>query len=90
MSFIHKNYICLNVLIYLIYLQFQNTLPKYSLQMHWISVRFYEIDDTSLFDEVLSEKRRKLRKNAFFVIICFPLSFFILPPPAPAPKKYFQ
>ena len=27
------------------YRPFQKTLPKSSLQMHWISVRFYEMDD---------------------------------------------
>ena len=29
------------------YSQFHKTLPKSSLQMHWISVRFYEMGDIS-------------------------------------------
>ena len=31
------------------YSQFHKTLPKSSLQMHWISVRFYEMGDTQNF-----------------------------------------
>ena len=33
----------------LIYSQFHKTLPKSSLQMHWISVRFYEMGDNIFF-----------------------------------------
>ena len=31
------------------YSEFHKTLPKSSLQMHWISVRFYEMGDTRIF-----------------------------------------
>ena len=31
-----------------LYSQFHNTLPRYCLQIHWISVRFYEMGNTSI------------------------------------------
>ena len=35
----------------LIYSLFHKTIPRSSLQMHWISVRFYEICDTKLLQK---------------------------------------
>ena len=36
----------LNYYFLFVYRPFHKTLPKSSVQMHWISVRFYEMDDT--------------------------------------------
>ena len=37
----------------LTYSQFHKTLPKSSLGMHWISVRFYEMGDTTKRHNIL-------------------------------------
>ena len=38
--------ICVDLAFY--YSQFHKTLPRSSLQMHWISVRFYEMGDSRI------------------------------------------
>ena len=44
---------------WLIYRPFQKTLPKSSLQMHWISVRFYEMGDSGHWQILILQNREK-------------------------------
>ena len=59
------------------YSQFQKTLPRSSLQMHWISLRFYEMGDSWIpcQSKILFFVRKIHKKNAerpeIVTIICF-------------------
>ena len=71
------NYIYIYItIIILLYNQFHKTLPKSSLQMHWISVKFYEMGDSCIVEFVVySELSLNLDKNvwlpfAFGSIMC--------------------
>ena len=54
------------ILLYIIYSQFHKTLPKSSLQMHWISVRFYGMGDSIYNINMATNK-----KNYFSFLIIF-------------------
>ena len=51
-------------MIYLKYSQFHKTLPRSSLQIHWISERFYEMGD--IITLKLVREHVKKEKNNFF------------------------
>ena len=55
-----------NLLSELIYSTFHKTLPRSSLQMQWISVRFYEMGDTIITKYmIVFQNTEKIRKDLY-------------------------
>ena len=55
---------CNDILLFLNYSPFHKTLPKSSLQLHWISVRFYEMGDKWQFDDLTLFPAMEVALNA--------------------------
>ena len=56
---------------FLIYSPFHKTLPSSSFQMHWISVRFYEMGDSSIILKNYVREEDKIMYMLFFLKFSF-------------------